>query len=81
VAKGKELRAWSVVMDAGLYKIFCGLVRRLGQSNRADIFRLAITILNIAVEAREHGAHVAITDSNGTFIREIVLPNFPEPIR
>lgn len=49
------------------------LTRKTGSSSRAELFRRAIALMQVATEAKEHDQKIMIADKNRTPISEILL--------
>ena len=67
-------KTFTVSIDARLDKALDELRASLGKSSRADVFRLAITLLKLADEARQRGQKLVIADQDDRVIKEILLP-------
>src|SRR5262245_37898371 len=67
-------KTFTVSIDARLDKALDELRESLGKSSRADVFRLAITLLKVADEARQRGQKLVIADQEDRVIKEILLP-------
>jgi len=67
-------KTFTVSIDARLDQALDDLRASLGKSSRADVFRLAITLLKLADEARQRGQKLVIADQDDRVIKEILLP-------
>ncbi len=67
-------KTFTVSIDARLDKALDDLRASLGKSSRADVFRLAITLLKLADEARQRGQKLVIADQDDRVLKEILLP-------
>jgi metal-responsive CopG/Arc/MetJ family transcriptional regulator len=67
-------KTFTVSIDARLDRALDDLRASLGKSSRADVFRLAITLLKLADEARQRGQKLVIADQDDRVIKEILLP-------
>jgi metal-responsive CopG/Arc/MetJ family transcriptional regulator len=67
-------KTFTVSIDARLDRALDELRTSLGKSSRADVFRLAITLLKLADEARQRGQKLVIADQDDRVIKEILLP-------
>jgi len=67
-------KTFTVSIDARLDRALDELRASLGKSSRADVFRLAITLLKVADEARQRGQKLVIADQEDRVLKEILLP-------
>jgi metal-responsive CopG/Arc/MetJ family transcriptional regulator len=67
-------KTFTVSIDARLDRALDELRASLGKSSRADVFRLAITLLKLADEARQRGQKLVIADQDDRVLKEILLP-------
>jgi metal-responsive CopG/Arc/MetJ family transcriptional regulator len=67
-------KTFTVSIDARLDQALDELRTSLGKSSRADVFRLAITLLKLADEARQRGQKLVIADKEDHVLKEILLP-------
>ena len=73
-ATGQAKKTFTVSIDARLDRALDELRASLGKSSRADVFRLAITLLKLAEEARQRGQKLVIADQEDRVLKEILLP-------
>jgi metal-responsive CopG/Arc/MetJ family transcriptional regulator len=71
---GQVRKTFTVSIDARLDHALDELRSSLGKSSRADVFRLAITLLKLADEARQRGQKLVIADQDDKVLKEILLP-------
>jgi metal-responsive CopG/Arc/MetJ family transcriptional regulator len=71
---GQARKTFTVSIDARLDQALDELRASLGKSSRADVFRLAITLLKLADEARQRGQKLVIADQDDRVLKEILLP-------
>lgn len=71
---GRARKTFTVSIDARLDRALDDLRSSLGKSSRADVFRLAITLLKLADEARQRGQKLTIADQDDRVVKEILLP-------
>ncbi len=68
------MKTFTVSIDERLDRALDELKESMGKTSRAEVFRLAITLLKIADEARQEGLKLAIADRQGNVQREILIP-------
>lgn len=68
------MKTFTVSIDQRLDTALDELRESLGKSSRADVFRLAVTLLKLADEARRRGQKLAIADQEDKVIKEILIP-------
>jgi metal-responsive CopG/Arc/MetJ family transcriptional regulator len=68
------MKTFTVSIDDRLDRALDELKESLGKTSRAEVFRLAVTLLKIADEARREGLKVAIADKQGKVQKEILIP-------
>jgi metal-responsive CopG/Arc/MetJ family transcriptional regulator len=68
------MKTFTVGIDERLDRALDELKDSLGKTSRAEVFRLAVTLLKIADEARQEGLRLAITDKAGKVHKEILIP-------
>jgi hypothetical protein len=73
-ATGQARKTFTASIDVRLDQALDELRSSLGKSSRADVFRLAITLLKLADEARQRGQKLVIADQDDRVIKEILLP-------
>lgn len=73
-ATGNQMKTFTVSIDERLDRALDELKESMGKTSRAEVFRLAITLLKIADEARQEGLKLAIADKQGKVHREILIP-------
>ena len=73
-AAAQGRKTFTVSIDARLDEALDQLRASLGKSSRADVFRLAVTLLKLADEARQRGQKLVIADHDDRVIKEILLP-------
>lgn len=73
-ATAQSKKTFTVSIDARLDQALDDLRLSLGKSSRADVFRLAITLLKLAEEAREKNQKLVIADQDDRVLKEILLP-------
>ena len=71
---GQARKTFTVSIDGRLDQALDELRSSLGKSSRADVFRLAITLLKLADEARQRGQKLVIADQDDHVLKEILLP-------
>jgi len=69
-----QMKTFTVGIDERLDRALDELKDSLGKTSRAEVFRLAVTLLKIADEARQEGLRLAITDKAGKVHKEILIP-------
>ena len=69
------MKTFTVSIDERLDRALDELKESMGKTSRAEVFRLAITLLKIADEARQEGLKLAIADRQGHVQREILIPS------
>jgi metal-responsive CopG/Arc/MetJ family transcriptional regulator len=67
-------KTFTVSIDSRLDQALDELRASLGKTSRADVFRLAITLLKLAEEARQRGQKLVIADQEDRVVKEILLP-------
>jgi len=73
-ATGTRMKTFTVSIDERLDRALDELKESMGKTSRAEVFRLAVTLLKIADEARQEGLKLAIADKQGKVQREILIP-------
>lgn len=73
-SRGTQMKTFTVSIDERLDRALDELKQSLGKTSRAEVFRLAVTLLKIADEARQEGLKLAIADKQGKVQREILIP-------
>jgi hypothetical protein len=73
-SRGTHMKTFTVSIDERLDRALDELKLSLGKTSRAEVFRLAVTLLKIADEARQEGLKLAIADRQGKVQREILIP-------
>ena len=73
-ATGTQMKTFTVSIDERLDRALDELKESMGKTSRAEVFRLAVTLLKIADEARQEGLKLAIADKQGKVQREILIP-------
>jgi hypothetical protein len=73
-SRGTQMKTFTVSIDERLDRALDELKLSLGKTSRAEVFRLAVTLLKIADEARQEGLKLAIADRHGKVQREILIP-------
>jgi Arc/MetJ-type ribon-helix-helix transcriptional regulator len=73
-APGTQMKTFTVSIDERLDRALDELKESLGKTSRAEVFRLAVTLLKIADEARQEGLRLAIADKQGKVQKEILIP-------
>lgn len=68
------MKTFSVQIDERLDSVLSGLRESLGKTSRAEIFRLAIALLQLATEGRDKGLKLTLSNSEDEVVKEIVLP-------
>jgi metal-responsive CopG/Arc/MetJ family transcriptional regulator len=68
------MKTFTVSIDERLDRALDELKLSLGKTSRAEVFRLAVTLLKIADEARQEGLKLTIADRHGKVQREILIP-------
>jgi len=68
------MKTFTVSIDERLDRALDELKASMGKTSRAEVFRLAVTLLKIADEARQEGLKLAIADKQGKVQREILIP-------
>ena len=68
------MKTFTVSIDERLDRALDELKISLGKTSRAEVFRLAVTLLKVADEARQEGLRLAIADKQGRVQREILIP-------
>jgi len=68
------MKTFTVSIDERLDRALDELKESMGKTSRAEVFRLAITLLKIADEARQEGLKLTISDKQGKVHREILIP-------
>ena len=68
------MKTFTVSIDERLDRALDELKASLGKTSRAEVFRLAITLLKVADEARREGLRLAIADKQGKVQKEILIP-------
>jgi metal-responsive CopG/Arc/MetJ family transcriptional regulator len=68
------MKTFTVSIDERLDRALDELKESMGKTSRAEVFRLAVTLLKIADEARQEGLKLAISDKEGKVRREILIP-------
>jgi len=68
------MKTFTVSIDERLDRALDELKDSLGKTSRAEVFRLAITLLKVADEARREGLRLAIADKQGKVQKEILIP-------
>lgn len=68
------MKTFTVSIDARLDRALDDLRESLGKTSRADVFRLAVTLLKLADEARQKGQKLAIADQEDKVLKEILIP-------
>ena len=68
------MKTFTVSIDGRLDRALDELKESMGKTSRAEVFRLAITLLKIADEARQEGLKLTISDKQGKVQREILIP-------
>jgi metal-responsive CopG/Arc/MetJ family transcriptional regulator len=68
------MKTFTVSIDERLDQALDELKDSLGKTSRAEVFRLAITLLKVADEARREGLRLAIADKQGKVQKEILIP-------
>jgi metal-responsive CopG/Arc/MetJ family transcriptional regulator len=68
------MKTFTVSIDERLDRALDELKESMGKTSRAEVFRLAITLLKVADEARQEGLKVTISDKQGKVHREILIP-------
>jgi metal-responsive CopG/Arc/MetJ family transcriptional regulator len=68
------MKTFTVSIDERLDRALDELKISLGKTSRAEVFRLAVTLLKVADEARQEGLRLAIADKQGRIQREILIP-------
>ena len=71
---GQARKTFTVSIDSRLDQALDELRSSLGKTSRADVFRLAITLLKLAEEARQRGQKLVIADQDDRVVKEILLP-------
>jgi len=71
--RSADMKTFTVSIDSRLDQTLDELKQSLGKTSRADVFRLAVTLLKLADEARQEGLKLALA-KQGKIEREIVLP-------
>lgn len=69
-----QMKTFTVGIDERLDRALDELKDSLGKTSRAEVFRLAVTLLKIADEARQEGLRLAIADKQGKVHKEILIP-------
>jgi hypothetical protein len=73
-SRGTQMKTFTVSIDERLDRALDELKLSLGKTSRAEVFRLAVTLLKIADEARQEGLKLTIADRQGKVQREILIP-------
>ena len=73
-AAGTQMKTFTVSIDERLDRALDELKESMGKTSRAEVFRLAVTLLKIADEARQEGLKLAIADKQGRVQKEILIP-------
>jgi metal-responsive CopG/Arc/MetJ family transcriptional regulator len=68
------MKTFTVGIDERLDRALDELKDSLGKTSRAEVFRLAVTLLKIADEARQEGLRLTIADKQGKVHKEILIP-------
>jgi metal-responsive CopG/Arc/MetJ family transcriptional regulator len=71
--RASDMKTFTVSIDSRLDRTLDELKESLGKTSRADVFRLAVTLLKLAEEARSEGLKLTLS-KQGKIEREIVLP-------
>jgi hypothetical protein len=66
---------FTVVIDYKMRNTLHKLKNALGKTSIAEVFRLAIALLTIAVEAVQRDEIITITDAKGGVSRQIIIPS------
>ena len=69
-----QMKTFTVGIDERLDRALDELKDSLGKTSRAEVFRLAVTLLKIADEARQEGLRLTIADKQGKVHKEILIP-------
>lgn len=69
------MKTFTVNIDDKLDNVLDELKASMGQTSRAEVFRLAVTLLKLAEEANRQGLKLAIADDEKVR-KEILLPGF-----
>lgn len=62
-------------LSEGIDRTLDELMRKLGKTNRADIFRIGIALLKVVAEAEEKGLKLTLANEYDVVQSEIVLPD------
>lgn len=72
VREDQKVKTFTVSIDPNLDRILDELRSKLGKTSRADVFRTAINLLDVAEQAKAKGLKLAITDPEDNVRKEIV---------
>ncbi len=70
----KPYKTFTVSIDAKFDRVLNDLKVALGKPSRAEVCRLAVALLKLAVDARANGQKVVIANNDDVVIKEILLP-------
>lgn len=70
----KALKTFTMAMDSTLEDHVEDLKRRLGKPSKAEVFRLGLTLLKMAVDARDERQAIAVVDQKGKVLWKVTLP-------
>jgi Arc/MetJ-type ribon-helix-helix transcriptional regulator len=71
---GAEMKTFTVSIDEKLDRVLDDLKDSLGKTSRAEVFRLAVTLLKMATEAKEEGLKLTLADKQNKVQSEILIP-------
>jgi len=76
------MKMFAVGIDENMERTLDQLKAGLGKASRAEVFRTAIALLHVALEAHENGGKLTVADQDDQVRKELVLPwAIPAPAR
>ncbi len=70
----RGFKTFSVGIDDRLDRVLDELKDGLGKPSRAEVFRLAVTLLKMAYDAREEGLKLTFVDKSNKIQKEVLIP-------
>lgn len=68
------MKNFTIAIDSKLNTTLEDLKQSTGKTSKAEVFRLAITLLKIAHDAKQEGLKLTLSDEKDCVRKEIVLP-------
>lgn len=68
------MKNFTVQIDDKLDHLLDQMKESLGKTSRAEVFRLGLALLKMAIEARDRGEKIAIANSEDRVVKEILIP-------